>query len=188
MYAMEEISDADLVKNYLAGDSLALEKLVSRHFKHVFLFAKTYVKQDQQAEDITQDVFVKVWKNLHKFDTDKKFTTWILQITKNTCIDLLRKNKNLLMAHQLEEETMTDSLEKMEDTKPLPDELYDSQDFEKKLDEVIGTLPPISAQVVRLHLQNDLTFQEISDTLDEPINTIKSRYRRALTSIQNRLA
>jgi RNA polymerase sigma-70 factor (ECF subfamily) len=188
MYIMEEITDSELVQNYLAGDEGALETIVQRHFKRVFLFAKTYVKQDQQAEDVTQEVFVKVWKNLKKFDSEKKFTTWLLQITKNTCIDLLRKNKNLLMAYQMGEEIMADSLEKMADLKPLPEEVFDSQDFAEKLDMLINILPPDSAQVVRLHLQHDLTFQEIAEALDKPINTIKSRYRRALISIQSKLA
>ncbi|MDR3643309.1 MAG: sigma-70 family RNA polymerase sigma factor [Candidatus Doudnabacteria bacterium] len=184
---MAELSDVELVDNYLKGDNGALEQLVQRYFKQVFLFAKTYVKQDVLAEDATQETFVKVWQNLKKFDPEKKFKTWLFQITKNTCIDILRKNKNILDAGQINEEAMESSLDNLVDERPLPQDLLDSRGFEEKLDQIIRSLPEAYAQTVRLHLQHDLTFQEIADVLNQPINTIKSRYRRALINIQTRL-
>ena len=93
---MEEILDSELIKQYFKGDEKALDNLVQRYFKQVFFFAKTYVKNDAEAEDITQEVFVKAWKNLHKFEPEKKFKTWLFQITKNTCIDFLRKSKKFI--------------------------------------------------------------------------------------------
>ena len=184
---MPELSDVELVENYLKGDKAALEQLIQRYFKQVFLFAKSYVKQDVLAEDVTQEVFVKVWQNLKKFDPEKKFKTWLFQITKNSCIDLLRKNKSILSAGQIDEQFMEDSLGKIADDRPLPQDLLDSKGFEEKLDQIIAALPLLYAQTVRLHLQHDLTFQEIADVLAEPINTIKSRYRRALISIRDNL-
>ncbi len=184
---MQEFTDAELVVKYLKGDSAALDSLIQRHFRQVFLFAKSYVKEDQQAEDITQEVFVKLWKNIKKFDLNKKFTTWLLQITKNTCIDYLRKTKKLVAAQTLDEDVMRDNLEKITDPAPLPEELLDSQGFADQLDSAIATLPESYALVVRLHLQQDLTFQEISEVLSQPLNTIKSRYRRALLGIRGNL-
>ena len=184
---MLELTDAELIKKYLKGEQMALEELVRRYFKQVFLFIKTFIKQDQEAEDITQETFIKAWKNLKKFDTEKKFKTWVFQIAKNTCIDYLRKNKKMVSADSLQEEQMAISLEHMKDAAPLPEEIFDSLGFEKKLEEVLNTLPENYRQTVSLHLQQDLTFQEISEVLNEPLNTVKSRYRRALMSIRQNL-
>lgn len=185
---MQELTDAELIKIYLKGEQTALEELVRRYFRQVFLFIKTFIKQDQEAEDITQETFVKIWKNLKKFDTEKKFKTWIFQIAKNTCIDYLRKNKKMVSADSLQEEQMAISLEHMTDASPLPEELFDSLGFEKKLEEVLDTLPENYKQTVSMHLQQDLTFQEISEILNEPLNTVKSRYRRALLSLRQNIS
>ncbi len=182
---MDELSDSELVKQYLSKDSQALDALVQRYFKQVFFFAKTYVKNDLEAEDITQEVFVKVWKNLKKFDPNKKFKTWIFQITKNTCIDFLRKHKNFVDPSNMDEEQMAENLERIEDTSPLPEELFATQEFSQKLEAVLDTLPKIYKSVVVLHLQHDMTFQEIAEVLNESINTVKSRYRRALLGLRD---
>ncbi len=176
--------DSELIKQYFKGDERALDTLVRRYFKQVFFFAKTYVKNDAEAEDITQEVFVKAWKNLSKFEPDKKFKTWLFQITKNTCIDFLRKHKNFVASESLDEQQMAENLERIIDKAPLPEELFLAAEFSQKLDEVLSRLPKIYETVVVLHLQHDLTFQEISEVLDESINTIKSRYRRALLIIR----
>jgi RNA polymerase sigma-70 factor (ECF subfamily) len=184
---MQEFTDADLVKKYLDGEQAALEELVRRYFRQVFLFAKTFVKQDQEAEDITQEAFVKAWKNLKKFDPEKKFKTWLFQITKNTCIDYLRKNKNLLPAQSLEEEQMASKLEQITDSNPLPEEIFDSATFDKQLQQILNTLPQAQKLVVSLHLQQGFTFAEISEMLKQSLNTVKSRYRRALLSLRQNL-
>ena len=181
---MEEISDNDLITQYLAGDEKALELLVQRYFKQVFFFAKTYVKNDAEAEDAAQEVFVKAWKNLKKFEPDKKFKTWLFQITKNTCIDFLRKYKNFVAPESLNEEQMAENMERITDKDPLPEELFRAAEFSQKLENVLAKLPDIYRNVIVLHLQQDLTFQEISEILNESINTIKSRYRRALLMIR----
>ena len=76
----------------------------------------------------------------------------------------------------------------MTDASPLPEELFDSLGFEKKLEEVLDTLPENYKQTVSMHLQQDLTFQEISEILNEPLNTVKSRYRRALLSLRQNIS
>lgn len=181
---MEEFQDSELIKQYFNGNEQALNTLVERYFKQVFFFAKTYVKNDAEAEDITQEVFVKAWKNLKSFKPEKKFKTWLFQITKNTSIDYLRKHKNFIAPEALNEEQMAESLERLIDKAPLPEQLLASQEFSQKLEQALGRLPEIYETVMVLHLQHDLTFQEISEVLNEPINTIKSRYRRALLIIR----
>lgn len=184
---MEEFSDSELVTKYLAGEGYALDELVRRYFRQVFLFAKTFVHANEPAEDITQESFVKAWKNLKKFDHDKKFKTWLFQIAKNTSIDYLRKHKNLVAAENLGEEQMADRLERITDSSPLPEQALDWDLLNHKLEKLIQSLPPIYKEVMALHLREELTFQEIAEVLNQPINTIKSRYRRALILIREEL-
>jgi RNA polymerase sigma-70 factor, ECF subfamily len=181
---MDEFSDSDLITQYLNGSEKALDALVRRYFKQVFFFAKTYVKNDAEAEDVTQEAFVKVWKNLKIFDHGRKFKTWLFQITKNTCIDFLRKSKNFVAPEALDQQQMAENLERLIDTAPLPEELFQTAESSKKLEEILALLPKIYQTVVVLHLQQDLTFQEIAEVLNESINTIKSRYRRGLLMIK----
>lgn len=184
---MQELSDSELVEKYLKGEQRALEELIQRYFRQVFFFAKTFVKTDAEAEDVTQETFVKVWKNLKKFDPEKKFKTWVFQIAKNTAIDFLRKSKNFVASEALAEEQMAQSLEHLVDESPLPQEIYDAADFEKKLGDLVSSLPGPQKQVLGLHLQEDLTFEEIAQILSQPLNTVKSRYRRALIGIRKTL-
>lgn len=181
---MADISDEELVAKHINGDSQALDVLIRRYFKQVFFFAKTYVKQDMEAEDVTQETFVKLWKSIKQFDSDKKFKTWLFQIAKNTSIDFLRKHKNLMPAQNIDEEQMLFTMENMVDESPLPQELFDSRKFTEQFDEILNTLPESYKTAVVLHLQQELTFEEVSDIVHEPLNTVKSRYRRAMQKIK----
>ena len=85
--------DAQLIINYLAGDEKSLEILIKRYLKPIYSFVYRYVNNSQDTEDITQEVFVKAWRNLKKFNQQKSFKTWIFSIAKNTSVDHLRKKR-----------------------------------------------------------------------------------------------
>lgn len=86
-------SDEQLVVSYLKGDEKALEILIKRYLKLIYSFAFRFVSNSQEAEDIAQEVFIKMWRNLKKFDKNKKFKSWIFSIAKNTCLDTMKKKK-----------------------------------------------------------------------------------------------
>jgi len=90
---MENYRDEQLIANYLKGDEELLEVLVRRYFKLIYNFVYQYTGSLEDSEDITQEVFVKVWRNFRKFNQKKSFKTWIFSIAKNTAIDFLRKKK-----------------------------------------------------------------------------------------------
>lgn len=91
---MQTYTDEQLIKNYLKGDDNSLEILIRRYLKPIYFFVYGYTKDEQKAEDIAQEVFVKIWKNLKKFDKNKNFKTWIFTIAKNTALDYLKKKKS----------------------------------------------------------------------------------------------
>jgi RNA polymerase sigma-70 factor (ECF subfamily) len=185
---MQEFDDNQLVEQFIKGNEAALNELIARYFKQIFFFCKGYVKQDSEAEDVTQEVFVKLWKNIKKFDNQKKFKTWLYQIAKNTSIDFLRKNKLAIPAENLAEEDMRSAMENIPDMSIIPQDVLDSEIFTNKFNKILLELPELQSQTVVLYLQQDLTFQEIAEVLNEPLNTVKSRYRRGLLAIKEKLS
>jgi len=186
-----EISDQKLISLYLAGDEKSLEILFNRYLKMIYSFIYRYVGDQEAAEDVAQEVFVKVWKNLKKFNPrknrfanfklrrQKNFKTWLFKIAKNASIDFLRKKKIIPFSSFDNEDgnALTDTLA---DPAPLPDALLERQDLANLLTRALAKISFKYRAVLLLRYNNHFTFREIAESLDEPLNTIKSRHRRAL--------
>jgi len=182
---MNNLSDEQLVHDYLKHkDGKSLEILIGRYLKPIYGFVYKYTNLLNEAEDITQEVFVKVWRNLKKFDQKKSFKTWIFQIAKNTAIDFLRQKKNIPFSAFETEDGENPLANSLIDQNPLPAEIFDQQNLAENLTAAIGKLSEKYRQVLHLHYNNQFTFQEIAETLDEPIDTVKSRHRRALIALK----
>lgn len=180
-------TDAELVALALADDRAALEQLVKRHLTSVYQIAKFYVHNVQDTEDVTQEVFVKVWKNLEKFQLQRKFSAWISEITKNTALDLLKKKRHLSFSN-FEDETGVNLLtERLADSTPGPEEQAHNAGMAEKLRGAVSQLSTLYRRVVEMRDFDGLTFQEIADRTEEPINTVKSRYRRATLKLKKLL-
>jgi len=170
---MTKKDDAQLVGQYLDGDEKSLEILIKRYLKPIFSFVYKYIGNNQEAEDITQDVFVKVWRNLKKFDKNKKFKTWIFSIAKNTSIDWLKKKRAIPMVE-------------------LPELLKDERntikdDLINGFEIMIKNLSPQHREVLTLYYDNDFNFREIAENLGQSLNTVKSRHRRAILQLKKLL-
>jgi len=177
---MKNFADEKLIDNYLQGDEKALEVLIRRYLKPIYSFCFRFVGNNQEAEDITQEVFLKVWRNLKKFKKEKNFKGWLFTIAKNTCFDFLRKKKKI----------STLSLEKyfyLVDLSLLPNEISEKESLKEKIQEAIEKLSSKTREILNLYYNQGLTFREIAQTLNEPINTVKSRHRRAIEILRNRL-
>ncbi len=174
---MQNRSDNKLITDYLKGDEKSLEILIKQYLKPIYNFTYRYVNNSQDAEDITQDVFVKVWRNLKKFDRNKSFKTWIFHIAKNTCFDYFKKKKAV-------------SFSELEPVDPalLPDKIFEQITIKEILKTTIEKLLPKYRQVLLLRYNNDFTFQEISESTGKPLNTIKSQHRRALIKLKKLLS
>lgn len=181
---MNEYSDEHLVERYLAGDEASLEMLVKRYLAYIYSFIYRFVGASDYAEDITQDTFVRVWKNLKKFDQQKSFKTWIFSIAKNASIDFLKKKKTLPFSYFENEKGENVLSETLYDESPLPSEVFEQKELAEKVHVFIDSLSPSYRVVLFLHYNEHFTFQEISDSLEESIHTIKSRHRRALALLK----
>jgi len=181
---MAEISDAELISAYLSGDEKSLEILIEKYLKAVYRFVYPIVKNSSDAEDLTQEIFVRVWKKITKFDRDKKFSSWLFAIAKNAAIDFIRRNKKTRNFSGLAVGESFSIEETLADTQPTPAETVQMIELHKTLAPAIKKLPAIDQQIIELRDEQALTFREISKTLQTPLNTVKSRYRRALTFLR----
>ncbi len=184
---MADDNDKIFIEKYLKGDEKSLEILIQKYLKPIYGLAYKYVGNVQEAEDITQETFVKVWRNLKKFDKDKNFKTWIFSIAKNTAIDFLKKKKAVSFSEFQNENGENTLLEKFIDSSPLPNELLERKDMIGALAKAIDKLLPKYRQTLLLRHNDNLTFREIAESLGEPLNTVKSRHRRGLIMLKKYL-
>ena len=175
-------TEADLIRAHYAGDEQALPTLIERFLPFVFRFLVRMVGNQQLAEDLSQETFIKVWQNLSRFHLNQSFKTWTLSIARNVAIDYLRK-KQAIPFSNLENEDLPDFGETIADPQALPSDLLLKNDLAQELSQALATLPPKTRSIILLHDTEGLTFQEIADGLQESINTVKSRYRRGVQAL-----
>ncbi len=180
-------SDQQLIASYLAGDEKSLEILIHSYLKPIYSFVLRYVGNEQEAEDITQEVFVRAWRNLKKFDQKKKFKTWIFSIAKNASIDFLKKKKAIPFSEFENEKGQNILVETLINPAPLPDKLFEQSSVGEILNTVMNHLTSKYRMVLFLRYNDHFTFREIAEALGEPLNTIKSRHRRALIQLKKLL-
>jgi len=160
--------------------------LVNRYVSLVYNLIVRLVGDRREAEDLTQETFMKMWKALSRFDTEKNFKTWIFAIARNTAIDYLRKKKPILFSRLNSEndEGETRFEDNLADDAILADEAFDRKQSVGALEKAMQTLSLDERVIIILHESDEMTFEEIADVMSKPMNTIKSRYRRALQKLR----
>ena len=186
---MRDRSDQELIAGYLADDEHSLKLLIERYFRPIYSFVYRFAgnASTQDAEDITQDVFVKVWRHIKKFDKEKSFKTWIFSIAKNAAIDFLKKKKTIPFSEFENEDGENTIMEKLTDSSPLPHELLERKEIGEMLAKAMENLSPKYRMVIFLRYNDHFTFREIAESLDEPLHTVKSRHRRALIMLKKEI-
>jgi RNA polymerase sigma-70 factor, ECF subfamily len=182
-----EKTDEKLVEEFLSGDEKALEMIIERYLKPLYNFSYQMTGNKEASEDITQDVFVKMWKKIRSFDTEKKFSTWVFAIAKNTAYDFLKKKKTIPFS-TFENENKESFLEYIEDETILHShELLQNMDNAKDARELLVSLPVETRTILSLHYLQGFSLIEIAEILGHPSNTVKSRYRRAILQLRQQL-
>ena len=193
---MNNSEDKNLILKYLEGDKASLDTLIRQYLKPIYTFVYRYVGNEKDAEDITQETFVKVWRNLHKFnerkslaphrtkDSGSGFKTWIFSIAKNASIDYLRKKKEVPLSQFDDNDGENIILDTLADPSPLPDELFERASLSKTLTLAMEKLSPKYRMVLFLRYNDHFNFREIAESLDQSLNTVKSRHRRALIQLK----
>jgi RNA polymerase sigma-70 factor (ECF subfamily) len=177
-----ENDDEYLIKEYLDGNQNSFKLLVEKYTPSIYNFSIRFVGGDY-VNDIVQDVFIKVWKNIKKFDNKKSgFKTWIFTITRNTITDYLRKKKMVLFSSLDEDEVSFG--DNIKDEIILPDEALIKLQDKELLNKLLDDLHANYREVLILYYQEEMTFSEIGKLIDKPLNTVKSYHRRALIKLR----
>lgn len=175
--------DEQLVADFLAGDDESFEELVHRYLKPIYNFLYQFTQDRDSLDDLTQETFVKVWKNIQKFDQSKSFRVWIYAIAKNTAYDFLKKKKTIPFS-SFEDEEGNNRLENVSEEKPLPDEILEKKDLEKDLEKKLQEIPGNYRLILLMRYKEDFSLQEIAEILKLPYNTVKSQHARALVALK----
>ncbi len=178
--------DAELITAYLKGDEESLSVLFKRYLNSALILCRGLVGESE-AEDAVQEACVKVWRNLKKFDQQKKFKTWFLTIAKNTCLDYLRKKRPTVFSDFENDDGENTFIDSLADDAPLAPETTDALLSAEKIRGALDALSSKNRVVLEMHYYDELTLQEIADVMSESVNTVKSRYRRALTTLKETL-
>ena len=169
-----------LIKRCLRGDQTAWEQIVRQYRRKVFNVAYKFVGRHDEAEDLTQDIFLKVFKSLETFDRRANFQTWLISVSRNLCIDHYRSVRK-------ERETIDRAVDASElspvSKEPGPIAAIEQRDRVALLRQALAELPDtLRAAVVMRDIQ-ELSYQDIAGRLDLPEGTVKSRINRGRTEL-----
>jgi RNA polymerase sigma factor (sigma-70 family) len=179
--------EARLLGRCLAGDERACRELVDQYRRQVYSLALRMVRSVEDAEDLTQETFVRMFRALERYDPGRPFAAWLFTIASRLCIDHLRRRRvapiSLVQRQPGSEEEYT--LE-VEDPGLRPDELVSHREEERQTEELIRSLPQHYRVVVILRHQQGLSYEEIADALNLPLGTVKARIHRARALLKER--
>lgn len=166
----------EIVKKIKAGNTEAWNMLIERYSKKVYNLALNFAGNRDDASDITQDIFLKVYGNMNKFQEGGNFNSWILKLSKNYCIDYWRKSKHYRQKLELDEGIY---VEGVHDAVNTPEDTLIKEDEIKFLREKLQLLSPDLRSLIIMRDIQSCSYQEISDDLNIPLGTTKSRINRA---------
>ena len=184
--------DETLMLRYQQGDRTAFAVLVRRHQQPLFNFALRQVRVPQVAEDVVQETFVRVVQNAAEFKHEARFTTWVYTITRNLCIDQLRKRalrKHPSLDESRGEEGDGPTLgEQTADPRASVEREATGTELKERIARAVDKLPDEQREVFLMREISNLPFKEIAEITGVPENTVKSRMRYALERLQEALA
>lgn len=174
-------SDAEIIEQARRGDPLAWEKLVVRYSKRIYNLCYRFVERTDQAEDLTQDVFVKVFRNLNNYKPETgSFVTWLMSVSRNLLIDHYRQSKDerVTVSVSANEDQEQSLLETLPTRTPSPEVEMDRLERVATLRRGLSKLSPELREAVILRDIEELSYQEIGAILEIPDGTVKSRINR----------
>ena len=182
--AAQPATPDSLIEQCLAGDQSAWEQIVRQNWRKVFNVAYKFVGKHDEAEDLTQDIFLKIFKALKTFDRRANFQTWIISISRNLCIDHYRSvlKERQTIARDVDSNDLQPATS---DRGPYAQ--AEHQDLRAQLRQALETLPITLRTAVVLRDLQELSYQEIADRLGLPEGTVKSRINRGRIELAHQL-
>ena len=178
------LSDRVLLNNYLSGDRSAISELIERHSRRVRSYIGMMVKDDDVADDIFQETFIKAVKVIDegRYTDSGKFLSWVLRIAHNRVLDHFRREKSSRQVN--EAEAGYDVIGTLRFAEPTTEDMMVHSEMEQTIRDLIALLPEEQQDVVRLRYYLKLSFQVIAEQTDVSINTALGRMRYALINLR----
>ena len=171
------MDDAELVRRCLAEDATAWESVVRTHTRRVYNLCYRFTARRDEAEDLTQEVFLRVYRTLKSYDPGHgPLAVWMHRVARNLLIDHYRATRKHRLSVPLEDEMI--HLEQKESAAPRPDRAVAQRELSAALEQALARLSPELREAVILRDLQGLDYREIADTLDIPEGTVKSRINR----------
>lgn len=177
---MTREQEAAVIKAVLDGDTNAYEYLVKAYEKNVYNLALRMVGNSEDAYDMSQEAFIKAYNSLHSFRGDSKFSVWLYRIVSNVCLDYLRsRNRKATVSLSVENDDGEEVELDIADEASSPQALLDRSLTRDAVRRGLQELPPDHREILLLREIQGLSYEEIADTLDLEVGTVKSRIFRA---------
>lgn len=181
-----------LIKMAVKGDVNAFEKIVYTYEKKIYNIAYNMFTNEQDAYDATQEVFIKLYRNIHSFKFDSSFATWLHRIAVNTCIDEYRKKKKHIYqtAYSLDEPIENEDsavVREIKDQSKTPEDKIIQNETIEDVRKAISQLKEEYKSIIILRDLNGYSYEEIAKILDCSLGTIKSRLSRARNALKNKV-
>jgi RNA polymerase sigma factor (sigma-70 family) len=177
------LNDTDIISKVLNGDQQAYAALVNRYQSYVFTLSLRFTKNREDAEEVSQDIFIKAYRALADFKGNSKFSTWLYMIVNNTCITFLRKKK--LQTHSLDIDGVFDVADSKDSG--LRANLVEQKSKVAMVNNAISLLNPDDAEVITLFYKSEQSLDEIAQILGIETNTAKVRLHRARTRLKEKM-
>ena len=182
---LHAMDDSGVVNAFLAGEERAFQELVERYQVRLLNFIYRTIGDRERAEDLVQEVFIRVYRHLHRFDRAKKFSTWIYTIASNLAKNELRnRSRNPLVFFQAIKKSWQDEERPLqfEDSTTRPDDLYRKRHLRELVEASVDQLPEHHRQVFVLRELEGKSYEEIAEITGCNLGTVKSRLNRARNS------
>ncbi len=183
-----ELVEKQLAKKAKSGDRQAFTELIDIYKDRIYHMAYRMVNNREEAEDIAQETFIRVYSNLDRFDEAYKFSTWIYRIATNLCIDRIRKKKaQFSLDESLDGEEGLDGYSRLATNQLTPEMEVVQGELQNEVQHAIQSLPSKYRSIVILKYLQDLSLAEISEITNLPISTVKTRIHRGRETLRKKL-
>ncbi|RMD49736.1 MAG: RNA polymerase sigma factor [Ignavibacteria bacterium] len=179
---MKENKEFELIKRFIDGDESAFNQIVQLYREKIYWHARRMTGNHMDADEITQQVLIVLYKKLNTFKFNSSLYTWIYKITSTRSLNLIKKN-NLRRFFSFEDVNENETKQENDIVKNI-----DDKDKLNKLDEILQTLPPKQREIFVLKNFDELSYKEISEITGKSIGTLKANYFHALKKITEKMS
>lgn len=176
------------IKRVKKGDQAAFADIVSFYQNKLYQHCYRMLGNAHEAEDIAQEAFIRAYVNIHSYDVNRKFSTWLYRIATNLTIDRIRKRKpDYYLDAEIKGTDGLDMYSQLETVSHLPEETVENLELQRYIQQEILQLPPKYRSIIILRYLEDFSLKEISDILDIPLGTVKTRIHRGREALRKKL-